>query len=46
MLLSKGAICGNKKLGFMKQQEAKGTLSSLDLKRPLRKILLLGDILF
>ena len=46
MLLSKGAICGNQKLGFIKQQEAKGTLSSLDLKRSLRTILLLGDILF
>ena len=46
MLLSEGAICANKKLGFIKQQEAKETLSSLDLKRPLRKILLLGDILF
>ena len=30
----------------MKKQEAKGLLSSLGLKTPLRKILLLADILF
>ena len=35
-----------KKSGFAKEQEAKGILSSLDLKTPLRKIPLFGDILF
>ena len=38
MLSSKCAICGSKKLGFMKQQEAKGILTSLVLKIPLSKI--------
>ena len=46
MLLSKCAICGTKKSRFKKEQGAKGTLSSLGLKRPLSKIPLLGDILF
>ena len=46
MLLSKFAICVNKKSRFMKEQKAKGSLSSFCLKTPLRKILLSGDILF
>ena len=46
MLLSKCAICGSKKLRFMKEQEAKGILSSLGLKTPLSKIPLLSDIMF
>ena len=46
MLLSKFAICVNKKSRFMKEQKAKGRLSSFCLKTPLRKILLSGDILF
>ena len=46
MLSSKCAICGSKESKFMKEQEAKGILSSLGLKRPLNKIPLLGDILF
>ena len=41
---SKCAVCGSKKSRFMKEQEAKGTLNSLDLKTPLNKIPLLGDI--
>ena len=45
MLLSNCAICGSKKSRFMKEQEAKGILSSLGLKIPLSKIPLLGDIL-
>ena len=45
MLLSKCAVCNNKKSIFMKELEAKGILSSLDLKIPLSKIPLLGDIL-
>ena len=35
-----------KKSRFIKEQEAKRLLSSLDLKKPLSKIPLLGDILF
>ena len=46
MILSKCAICGSKKSRFIKNQEAKGLLSSLGLKTPLSKIPLLGDILF
>ena len=46
MLSSKCAICGSKESKFMKEQEAKGILSSLGLKTPLNKIPLLGDILF
>ena len=46
MLLSKCAVCGSKKSRFMKEQEAKGILSSLSLQTPLSKIPLLGDILF
>ena len=44
MLLSKCAICDSKKTRFMKEQEAKGILSSLCLKTPLTKIPLLGDL--
>ena len=46
MILSNCDICGTKKLGFMKEREAKGILSSLGLKTPLNKVPLLGDILF
>ena len=45
-LLSKCAICGSKKSRFIKEQGANGLVSSLSLKTPLSKILLLGDILF
>ena len=38
VLLLKCAICGNKKSRFMKEQEPKGILSSLDLKSLLSKI--------
>ena len=38
--------CGNKKLKFIKEQEAKGLLNSLGFKTPLNKIPLLGGILF
>ena len=38
VLLSKCAICGNKKSRFMKEQEPKGILSNLDLKSLLSKI--------
>ena len=46
ILLSKCAICGSKKLRFIKKQEASGILSSLGLKIPLSKIPLFGNILF
>ena len=46
MILSTCAICGSKKSKFIKQQEAKGSLSNLGLKTPLNKIPVLGDILF
>ena len=43
---SKYAECGFKKLRFVKEQEAKGLLSSLGLKTRLSKIPLFGDIFF
>ena len=46
MILSKCAICGSKKLKFIKKQEAKGLLSNLGIRTSLSKIPLLGDILF
>ena len=46
VILSKWVICGSKKSRFIKKQEASGILSSLGLKTPLNKILLLGDLLF
>ena len=42
----KCAECGFKKSRFVKEQEAKGILSSLGLKRRLSKIPLFGDIFF
>ena len=46
MVLSKCAICGSKKSGFIKNQEAKGLLSNLGIKTPLSKVPIFGDILF
>ena len=46
MILLKCAICGSKKSGFIKNQEAKGLLSKLGIKMPLSKVPILGDILF
>ena len=46
MILSKCAICGSKKLRFIKNQEAKGLVSNLGLRTPLSKVPRLGDILF
>ena len=46
MILSKCAICGSKKSKFIKNQEAKGLLSSLGIRTSLSKISLLGDVLF
>ena len=45
-VLSKCAICGNKKSRFIKNQEAKGLLSKLGVGTPLNKVPILGDILF
>ena len=46
MVLSKCAICGSKKSKFIKKHEAKGLLSSLSIRTPLSKIILLRDVLF
>ena len=46
MILSKCAISGSKKSKFIKNQGAKGLLSSLDIRTPLSKIPLLGDVFF
>ena len=46
MILSKCAICGSKKSKFIKEQQIEGLLSNLDIRTPLNKIPLLGDILF
>ena len=46
MLLSKYAVCGSKRLKFIEEQEASRLLSSLQIKTPLRKIPLVGPLLF
>ena len=46
MILSKCAICGSKKSRFIKNREAKRSLSNLGIKTPLSKVPILGDILF
>ena len=46
MLLSKCAVCESKKLKFTKKQEASKLLSSLEMKTALRKISLVGPLLF
>ena len=46
MVLSKCAICDSKKARFTKNQETKGLLSNLDIRTPLSKVPILGDILF
>ena len=40
------AVCGSKKLKFIKKQEAKKLLSSLGVKTPSSKISLVGPVLF
>ena len=45
MMLSKCAICNNKKSRFIKKQEAKGLLSNLGIRTPLSRIPLL-NVLF
>ena len=44
MILPNCAICGSKKSRFVKNQKAKGLLSKLDIKTPLSKVPILGDI--
>ena len=46
VLSSECAICGNKKLRFIREQEASGILSHLGIRTPLSKIPVLGDIFF
>ena len=46
MILSKCTICGSKKSRLIKNQEAKGLLSKLGIKKPLNKVPILDDILF
>ena len=45
MLLSKCEVCGRKKSGFTKEQEASAVLSNLEIKTPLSKIPLVGLLL-
>ena len=45
-ILSKCGICGSKKSIFIKNQEPKGLLSNLGVRTPLRKVSILGGILF
>ena len=46
MLLSKFSLCNSEKLKFLKEQEARGLLSSLGLRTLLIQISLLGPLLF
>ena len=46
MLLLKCAVRDNKKIKFIKEQEASGLLSSLGIKTSLSKIPLIGLLLF
>ena len=46
IMQSKCAEWWIKKSRFVKEQEAKGLLSNLGIRTPLKKISLLGDILF
>ena len=46
MVTSNCAVCSSKKSRFIKEQEARGLLSSLATRAPLIRILLVGSILF
>ena len=46
MILSKCSICGSKNSRFIKNQEAKGLLSTLGIKTTLSNVPTLGYILF
>ena len=45
MLFSKCSVCTSKRSKFLKEQEARGLLSSLGIRTPLRKIPLIGPLL-
>ena len=44
-MVSNCAICGTKKSSLIKNQEIKGLLSNLGVKKPSRKVPILDDIL-
>ena len=46
ILLSKCAICGRKRSRFIKEQAGKRLLSNLEIRAPLSKVPILGDVLF
>ena len=46
MLLSKCVVCNSKQSRFIKEQKATGLLSSLAIKIPFNKILLVGPNMF
>ena len=46
ILLSKRLLCNSRKSKFVKEQEAKGLLSSVGIKTPFSQSLLLGPLLF
>ena len=46
IILSKCAVCGDKKTKFIKKQESKGLLNNLFIRTLLSKIPILRDILF
>ena len=46
MVFSKCAVRNSKKSKFLKEQEARGLLSRIAIKSPLRKITLLGPFNF
>ena len=46
MFLSKCSVCNSKKWKFLKEQEARGLLSSFRIRKSLSQILLLGPLLF
>ena len=46
IILSKCAVCGDKKSKFIKKQEAKGSLNNLVIRTLLSKIPILRDNLF
>ena len=46
IILSKCAVCGDKKIKFIKKQEVNGLLNNSVIKKLLSKIPILKDILF
>ena len=46
MLLSKCAVCDNKKSKFITERESSGLLNSVGIKAPLNTIPLVGPLLF